>query len=211
MDATSTGTPGAYSALPLTSRPRVTAGLRCAPDLAATKTPAKTAIPHPQVTIRNPPLLPLVPFSATLATTPQPSRVSIVVPNTSERKTIPRDIIDSFYFLLSVPRGLKDRWSAGRAVGACRLQPGLPRQPGCGSVRGGTAPAPPGRGGFRRPRAAASQPSGPASTSAHLVEQLARDQPPEGKGRPADEDINEVPDLLMPGHVLQFADAEFAG
>ena len=38
-------------------------------------------MPQPQVTIRNPPLLPLVPLSATLATTPQPSRVSIAVPN----------------------------------------------------------------------------------------------------------------------------------
>src|SRR6187200_6156 len=81
-------------------------------------------MPHPQVTIRNPPLLPLVPLRATLATTPQPSRVSIAVPNTSDRKTIPRDIFDSSIFCCQPVASLRGCWAgnvlappAGHCVG----------------------------------------------------------------------------------------------
>jgi len=72
--------------LPATRRPMPTAGLRIAPEYAETSTPAKTARPHPQLTIRKPPPKPLFFASATLATTPQPSRISIAVPTSSERK-----------------------------------------------------------------------------------------------------------------------------
>ena len=96
----------------------MTAGFRCAPGLGRDdRHRQKTAMPHPQVTIRNPPLLPLVPLSATLATTPQPSRVSMAVPNTSDRKTIPRDIFDSSIFCCQSLASLKGRW-AGSGVGA---------------------------------------------------------------------------------------------
>src|SRR6202165_2468075 len=98
-DVKSTGTPGTKFALPFRIRPRVTPGLRWAPDLAATKTPARTAMAHPHVIIKNPPLLPLVLPNRTLATTPQPSSVSIPVPNTSDRKMVPRDIFDSSLML----------------------------------------------------------------------------------------------------------------
>src|ERR671926_1096252 len=70
-------------------------------------------MPHPHVTIRKPPLLPFVPFRATLATTPQPSRVSIAVPNTSERNTKPRDIFDSSIFCCQPSVNLKGGFPLG--------------------------------------------------------------------------------------------------
>src|ERR1700694_4054606 len=100
-DVKSTGTPGTKFALPFRIRPRVTAGLRWAPDLAATYTPARTAMAHPHVIIKKPPLLPLVLARRTLATTPQPSNVNIAVPNISDRKMVPRDICDSSYMVFS--------------------------------------------------------------------------------------------------------------
>jgi hypothetical protein len=43
------GTPGAYSLAPLTHSPTVTAGFRCAPEVAAAYTPAKTPSPQPKM------------------------------------------------------------------------------------------------------------------------------------------------------------------
>jgi hypothetical protein len=44
-----------------------------------------------------------------------------------------------------------------------------------------------------------------------LVQQFAGDQSSERQGRPADQDIGQVPDLLVLCHEFEFADAEFAG
>jgi hypothetical protein len=65
----------------------VTAGLRCAPlDEADANTPVNTAMAHPKVITIHPPLLPLVLFSNTLATTPSPKVINKAVPMISEMK-----------------------------------------------------------------------------------------------------------------------------
>src|SRR5699024_594371 len=85
----STGIPSAYSDLPLKRMPKVTAGLRWAPVLNATKTPAKTARPQPNEISSQPPPFPLVLVSTTLPTTPTPSSMSIAVPAISYRQQVP--------------------------------------------------------------------------------------------------------------------------
>src|SRR3954465_3637728 len=92
--------------------------------------------------MRNPPLLPLVPLSATLATTPQPNRVSIAVPNTSDKKTIPRDIFDSSIFCCRPVASLKGRWAGSMFV--------LPASH-CARRRGGPRTASPPPQPLRRP------------------------------------------------------------
>src|SRR4029453_6881775 len=111
IDSGSTGTVRPSPALPnsvapFATRPRVTAGLMCAPDAKATTTPAKTAKPQPNVTMRNPPLKPFVFARATLATTPQPMSTSIAVPTSSERNNLQRSSTLTFHpFRLA--RGLR--------------------------------------------------------------------------------------------------------
>ena len=97
-ETTFTGTPMPNSVAPFATRPRVTAGLSCAPEAYETVTPANTARPQPKFTMRNPPLLPFVFASATFATTPQPSSTSMAVPTSSARNTIPR--LSTLTFLL---------------------------------------------------------------------------------------------------------------
>src|SRR5665647_2360210 len=96
MEAALTGMPGTNSLAPDAQTPKVIAGLMCPPDLYATSTPAKTAIPHPQLTNRKPVPAPLFLGRTLLATTPPPKRSSIAVPTTSERKIVPRDTVTSF-------------------------------------------------------------------------------------------------------------------
>src|SRR5690606_28953948 len=88
--------PGKRS-LPLAHRPTVTAGLMWAPVLYATYTPAKTARPHPKLMSSQslPTPLPLVLGRMALATTPQPSSVSIAVPRTSGRKIAEKSTLSS--------------------------------------------------------------------------------------------------------------------
>ena len=90
--------PGANSSAPLVQIPIVTAGLRCAPDLYATYTPANTARPHPKLMRSQPPLKPLFFGRMTFATTPAPRRISIPVPITSETKASPivKSTVDPF-------------------------------------------------------------------------------------------------------------------
>src|SRR5450759_434895 len=96
IEPTLTGMPGTNSLAPDAQTPRVTAGLMCPFDLYATSTPAKTAIPHPQLTSRKPVPAPLLLGRRLLATTPPPRRSSIAVPTTSERKIVQRDTVTSF-------------------------------------------------------------------------------------------------------------------
>src|SRR5690625_4822767 len=66
-----------------------------APVEKAVYTPANTARPHPRLMSSQPPPLPLVPGSRWLATTPQPSSVSIAVPSTSGRKMVEKSTLSS--------------------------------------------------------------------------------------------------------------------
>src|SRR5664280_3920602 len=88
--------PGTNSLAPEATMPKVTAGLRCPPDLYATMTPANTAIPHPQLTCRKPVPGPLLLGRMLLATTPPPMSSRIAEPTISERKIVPRDTVTSF-------------------------------------------------------------------------------------------------------------------
>src|SRR5665811_2210818 len=74
---------------PEAATPRVTAGLMCPPDLYDASTPAKTAMPHPQLTCRKPVPAPLLLGRTLLATTPPPMSSRIAEPTTSERKIVP--------------------------------------------------------------------------------------------------------------------------
>ena len=72
---------------PLTARPIVTAGFRCAPLIGpATTTPTNTANAHAAVMTIQPALLDLDFASSTPATTPSPSRSRSIVPTVSARK-----------------------------------------------------------------------------------------------------------------------------
>src|SRR6476661_310831 len=192
-------------------------------------------MPHPQVTIRNPPLLPFVPFSATLATTPQPSRVSMPVPKTSERKTNPRDIFDSSIFCCQSFAMLKDGCAATATLLVAAAGPG----PAVRRTRSGPGAraARPGRRDLYDPGSGDEAVDLDAVVSlehllrvvdlgglvcripaerrrqnvGHLVEQLTGDEPAEGEGCAADQDIHQVADLLVGCHVFQLADAEFPG
>ena len=87
------GMPGPNSGTSgLTHRPTVTAGFRCAPEAAAMKTPEKTARPHPQLIIRNPPPNPLDLANTTLATTPPPIKSNSIVPSISAMNAF-RDMV----------------------------------------------------------------------------------------------------------------------
>src|SRR6266852_1842848 len=71
-----------------TAKPSVTAGLRCAsllPQATAVNTPAITANAHPAVMTIHPPPSPFERFSSTPATTPSPSKSSIIVPRNSPK------------------------------------------------------------------------------------------------------------------------------
>src|SRR6476469_9794320 len=72
------------------ARPRVTAGFRCEPERQATDAPTNTAKPHPKLISSQPPPVPFDLASTTVATTPQPSRINVAVPMTSQRKISPR-------------------------------------------------------------------------------------------------------------------------
>src|SRR5665647_3398415 len=96
MDSALTAMPGTNSLAPEATTPRVTAGLMCPPDLYDTSTPAKTAMPHPQLTCRKPVPAPLFLGRMLLATTPPPMSSRIAEPTISERKIVPRDTVTSF-------------------------------------------------------------------------------------------------------------------
>src|ERR1700685_1318400 len=69
--------------------PSVTAGLRCPslPSASATNTPAITPKPQPAVMTIQPDFSPFDWRSKTLATTPFPSNIMIIVPKNSPRNT----------------------------------------------------------------------------------------------------------------------------
>src|SRR5512142_886424 len=74
----------AQAKVPAVAKAIVTAGLRWAPlNSLATMTPVKTPRPQPIVITIQPALQPLVPLRQTLATTPSPNRIRIIVPMNS--------------------------------------------------------------------------------------------------------------------------------
>ncbi len=91
---------------PLTARPMVTAGFRCAPLMGpATTTPTNTANAHAAVMTIQPALLDLDFASRTPATTPSPSRISSLVPNRLGEEDVDRVVFHAIELpLVDQPR-----------------------------------------------------------------------------------------------------------
>ena len=101
----------AHAKAPMDASAMVTAGLRCAPLMLFTQyTAIVTANAQPAVMTIQPELLPFVRCSTTLATTPSPSTMRIVVPNSSAR-------------MGDIARGLPRHRHPARMGGSRRLLP----------------------------------------------------------------------------------------
>ncbi len=87
-----TAMPGANSE-PCRAKPRVTAGLRCAPDLKAMYAAVNTANPQPKVMPIQPALNPLVVRRVLFAHSDVPMVRRTAVPRNSEKKTCHREMV----------------------------------------------------------------------------------------------------------------------